>query len=62
MSMMSVLTAALYAGLLVYGGGWWLGYWIGNFSLLLFVLALVTMAYWLAERFQIGRASCRERV
>ena len=54
--MMSVLTAVLYAGLLVYGGGWWLGYWIGNFSLLLFVLALVTMAYWLAERFRFAPA------
>ena len=54
--MMSVLTAALYAGLLVYGAGWWLGYWIGNFSLLLFVLTLVTMAYWLAERYRFAPA------
>jgi flagellar biosynthesis/type III secretory pathway M-ring protein FliF/YscJ len=35
----------------VYGGGWWLGYWIGNFALLLFVLTVVTLVYWLAERF-----------
>jgi hypothetical protein len=35
----------------VYGAGWWLGYWTGNFSLLLFVLTVVTLAYWLAERF-----------
>ena len=54
--MMSLLTAALYACLLVYGGGWWLGYWIGNFSLLLLVLTLVTMAYWLAERFRFAPA------
>ena len=54
--MMSVLTAALYGALLVYGAGWWLGYWIGNFSLLLFVLTLVTLAYWLAERFRFAPA------
>jgi signal peptidase I len=28
--------AALYGALLVYLGGWFLGHWIGNFSLLLF--------------------------
>jgi signal peptidase I len=28
-----------------------MGRWVGNFSLLLAVLTLVTMAYWLAERF-----------
>ena len=54
--MMSALTAALYGALLVYGAGWWLGYWIGNFSLLLFVLTLVTLAYWLAERFRFAPA------
>ncbi len=54
--MMSVLTAALYGVLLVYGAGWWLGYWIGNFSLLLFVLTLVTLAYWLAERYRFAPA------
>ena len=48
--MMSVLTAALYGVLLFYGAGWWLGYWIGNFSLLLFVLTMVTLVYWLGER------------
>ena len=37
--------------LLVYLGGWYIGKWIGNFSLLLFMLTLVTLAYWLAERF-----------
>ena len=54
--MMSALTAVLYGALLVYGGGWWLGYWIGNFSLLLFVLTVVTLAYWLAERFRFAPA------
>jgi signal peptidase I len=48
---MGSLTGLLYACLAVYLGGWYLGYWTGNFSLLLFVLTLVTMAYWLAERF-----------
>ncbi len=47
---MSGLTAALYGALVVYLGGWFLGYWSGNFSLLLFVLTLVTLAFWLAER------------
>ena len=54
--MMSALTAVLYGVLLVYGAGWWLGYWIGNFSLLLFVLTIVTLGYWLAERFRFAPA------
>ena len=54
--MMSALTAVLYGALLVYGGGWWLGYWIGNFSLLLFVLTVVTLGYWLAERYRFAPA------
>ena len=54
--MMSALTAVLYGALIFYGVGWWLGYWIGNFSLLLFVLTLVTLAYWLAERFRFAPA------
>jgi signal peptidase I len=48
---MSALTAILYAALVVYLGGWYADQWIGNFSLLLFVLTVVTLAYWLAERF-----------
>ena len=48
---MSSLTGLLYGGLVVYLGGWYLGKWTGNFSLLLFVLTLVTFGYWLAERF-----------
>jgi signal peptidase I len=48
---MSALTGLLYALLAVYLGGWYQGRWTGNFSLLLFILTLVTFAYWLAERF-----------
>jgi signal peptidase I len=47
---MSALTAALYGALAVYLGGWFLGFWVGNFALLLFLLSVVTFAYWLAER------------
>lgn len=47
---MSSLTAALFGALAVYLGGWFLGQWSGNFSLLLFLLTVVTLAYWLAER------------
>jgi len=54
--MMSALTAVLYGALLVYGAGWYLGYWIGNFSLLLFVLTIATLVYWLAERFRFAPA------
>jgi len=53
---MSALTAVLYGALLVYGAGWYLGYWIGNFSLLLFVLTIATLVYWLAERFKFAPA------
>lgn len=47
---MSSLTGLLFGALVVYLGGWFLGHWTGNFSLLLFVLTVVTLAYWLAER------------
>jgi signal peptidase I len=53
---MSTLTAALYGALIVYLGGWFLGFWTGNFSLLLFVLTLATLAFWLAERFRFKPA------
>jgi len=53
---MSSLTAALYGALIVYLGGWFLGRWTGNFSLLLFVLTMSTMVYWLAERFRFKPA------
>ena len=48
---MSTLTAALYGALVIYLGGWFLGSWTGNFSLLMFMLTLATLAFWLAERF-----------
>lgn len=48
---MSSLTGLLYGALVIYLGGWYVGKWTGNFSLLLFVLTLVTFGYWLAERF-----------
>jgi len=56
---MSALTGILFAALLVYGGGWYTGYWTGNFSLLLLILTAVTFAYWLAERLHFRPA--RER-
>ena len=49
--MMSSLTAALLGALAVYVAGWLMGQWAVNFSLLLFLLTLVTLGYWLAERF-----------
>ena len=49
---MSSITAALYGALVIYLGGWFLGFWTGNFSLLLFVLTLVTLLFWLGERFR----------
>jgi signal peptidase I len=58
---MGSLTGLLYACLAIYLGGWYVGRWTGNFSLLLFILTLVTLAYWLAERFYFaptrGRAA-----
>ena len=56
---MSLLTGVLYGALIVYLGGWFVGWWVGNFALLLFVLTVVTLAYWLAERwvFQPRRAA-----
>jgi signal peptidase I len=54
--LMSSLTGLLYAALLVYLGGWYLGRWNGNFSLLLFMLTMVTLLYWLAERFHFRPA------
>jgi signal peptidase I len=47
---MGPLTGLLYACLAFFLGGWYLGHWSGNFSLLLFILTLVTLGYWLAER------------
>jgi signal peptidase I len=53
---MSALTAAFYGVLIVYLGGWFLGQWTGNFSLLLFLLTVVTLGYWLAEKFRFRPA------
>jgi signal peptidase I len=53
---MSSLTAALYGALVVYLGGWFLGFWVGNFALLLMLLTFVTLAYWLAERYRFKPA------
>jgi signal peptidase I len=53
---MSSLTAALYGALIVYLGGWFLNYWTGNFSLLLFILTAVTSLFWVAERFRFKPA------
>jgi len=53
---MSFLTGALYGVLVVYLGGWFLGQWSGNFSLLLLVLTVVTFGYWLAERLRFRPA------
>jgi signal peptidase I len=49
MGLMGTLTALLYSALAVYLGGWYFGYWIGDFALLLFLLTLVTFGFWLAE-------------
>ena len=56
MGLMGSLTGLLYGALVIYLGGWFLGHWIGNFSLLLFILTLVTLGYWLAERFRFQPA------
>ena len=48
---MGSLTGLLYACLAVFLGGWYVGWWTGNFALLLLILTLVTLGYWLAERF-----------
>ncbi|RTL34584.1 MAG: signal peptidase I [Burkholderiales bacterium] len=53
---MSALTGVLYAALVAYLGGWYVGRWSGNFALLLFILTVVTMLYWLAERFHFAPA------
>ncbi len=47
---MGSVTGLLYGCLAIFLGGWYFGKWTGNFSLLLFVLTVVTMVYWVAER------------
>ncbi len=51
---MGLLTGLLYGALAAFLGGWYLGKWTGNFSLLLFILTLVTLGFWLAERFHFA--------
>ncbi len=51
---MGALTGLLYGLLAVFLGGWYFGKWTGNFALLLFILTVVTFAYWLAERFHFA--------
>ena len=48
---MGLLTGLLYACLAAFGLGWYFNRWSGNFSLVLFILTVVTFFYWLAERF-----------
>ncbi len=48
---MGLLTGLLYACLGVFGLGWYFNKWSGNFSLVLFILTVVTFFYWVAERF-----------
>lgn len=56
---LSALTGVLYAVLVVYLGGWFLNKWIGNFSLLLFLMSAITFVYWLAERLHFAPARAR---
>ena len=48
---MSVITALVLTGFVGYCASWYFGLVDGNFSLLLFLAAVVTGIYWLAERF-----------
>ena len=49
--LMSAITAVVLALFVGYGASWYFGLVDGNFSLLLFLAAVVTGIYWLAERF-----------
>jgi signal peptidase I len=51
---MGVLTGMLYACLAAFAAGWYFNKWSGNFSLLLFILSVVTFGYWLAEHFHFA--------
>jgi signal peptidase I len=48
---MSAITAVVLAAFVGYGAAWYFGVVDGNFSLLLFLAAVVTGVYWLGERF-----------
>lgn len=56
MGLMGTLTGLLYGALVVYLGGWFFGQWIGNFAALLLILTVVTLGYWLAERYRFKPA------
>ncbi|MFN4115357.1 MAG: signal peptidase I [Inhella sp.] len=56
---LSALTGVLYAVLIVYLGGWFMNQWIGNFSLLLFLMSAITGVYWVAERLHFAPARAR---
>ena len=47
---MSAITAVVLAAFVAYGAAWYFGAVEGNFSLLLFLAALITGIYWIAER------------
>ena len=47
---MSSITAVVLAGFVGYGAAWYFGLVEGNFSALLFLAAVVTGIYWVAER------------
>ncbi len=47
---MSAVTGVLFLALGAYVAGWFMDKWSGNFSLLLFLLSVVTCVYWFAER------------
>jgi signal peptidase I len=47
---MSVITALVLAAFVGYAAAWYFGWVDGNFSLLLFLAAVVTGIYWVAER------------
>ena len=48
---MSAITAVVLAAFVGFGAAWYFGWVDGNFSLLLFLAAVVTGIYWVAERF-----------
>jgi signal peptidase I len=49
---LAILTGLLLASLLVYVAGWVFNKWIGNFSLLLFLMSAITFLFWLGEVFR----------
>ena len=47
---MAFFTSFVLAAFAAYAGAWYLGYFEGNFALLLFMATVVTGLYWVAER------------